>query len=196
MNPNEEGLRDVFIMRDSGECVYHQSYEETDRLEADGTLISSFLSTIEAFSSNVDVGAKLLETANNRFVYHRSGEFIYVARTQMDANADEIATVLNNVSQEVIKFLPEQWDGKVDRFEPVTALIEIQFDKSELESFYEITGRGIDKLDGIEAKIYSFLRFRGRSTLSSISKLMKIPESDVVNVTNKLVEKEFLEACS
>ncbi len=183
-------------MRDSGECVYHQSYEETDRLEADGTLISSFLSTIEAFSSNVDVGAKLLETANNRFVYHRSGEFIYVARTQMDANADEIATVLNNVSQEVIKFLPEQWDGKVDRFEPVTALIEIQFDKSELESFYEITGRGIDKLDGIEAKIYSFLRFRGRSTLSSISKLMKIPESDVVNVTNKLVEKEFLEACS
>ena len=197
MNPYEDsGLRDVFIMRDSGECVYHQSYAEKNKLNADGTHISSFLSTSEAFSSNVDVGAKMLETENYRFVYHRLNDFIYVARTEKNVQPDSISSVLKLVSMEVQKTLPERWDGNCDRFSHVTELLDQQLDHSELNTLYEITGRGYKRLDGIEAKIYSFLRFRGRSSLSSIVKLMKLPESEVLKVTDDLVKNEYLEVCS
>jgi hypothetical protein len=188
-------------MRSSGECVYHQSYnrekQNSDESTVDGTVMSSLLSTVEIFSTNVDQGgAKMLETANFRFIYHKNDDFIYVARTIRDADPDRINQVLTTVSTEMKSILPEKWDGNVSKFSTVGEILEKQFSRPELNQYYEITGRAVKRLDGIEAKIYSYLRFRGRAQLGHIAKIMKIPENEAVQVTSKLVHDQYLEACS
>ncbi|MDH5403161.1 MAG: hypothetical protein OEZ01_16675 [Candidatus Heimdallarchaeota archaeon] len=198
MNSINEGLKDLFIMRDSGECVYHKNFVNNieEKLEFDGSLMSSFLTAIESFSCNVDQGAKMLETANYRFVYHRKGEYIYVARVENKTDPSKISHTLSNISTGMLNYIPTVWTGSVESFKNVDSLLEKQLINQEYNRNYEITGKSYDQLNGNEAKIYSFLRFKGRSSLGNIIKLMKIPEQEAINITNKLVEEKFLNHCS
>jgi hypothetical protein len=193
-----DGLKDFYVIRDSGECVYHQSYVmENDKIEADQTIMSSFLSAIETFSSNVDLGAKMLETTNNRFIYHKDpkSEWLFVARTEKTVNPEDISSKLGTISGIVNSWLSKKFDGNVKIFQGVSNLIEEQFTPVPSQ-FFEITGKETISLSGIEEKVYSFLRFKGRSTISSISKLMRIPVQDAQNVTYSLRDKKYLTVCS
>lgn len=194
MNEYLSGLKDLYVLKDTGECVYHKTYGE-EKLEADQTIMSSFLSAIDTFSANVDLGAKILETTNNRFVYHKSGEWLFIARTEKSVNPEEIADKLGKISSVVDTWIPSKWDGNVKIFQGVSTLVKELFSDSK-PVHYEITGKEINNLNSVEEKIYSFLRFKGRSTISMISKLMRISELDVEKVTSDLYERKYLSSCS
>lgn len=194
---NTGGLKDFYVLRESGECVFHKSYtSEADKIEADGTLMSSFLSAINAFAQNVDTGTKMLETDNFRFVYHKNAEYIYVARTEKGTNAELIESKLDAISHQMESRIPAKFDGNVTIFQGVSSLIKEQFLMNGPKKFYEITGKGFQGLDSLEEKVYAFLRFKGRSQLSAIVKLMKIPEHKALKVTEQLMDKELVSSCS
>ena len=158
--------------------------------------MSSFLSAINAFAQNVDTGTKLLETDNFRFVYHKNAEYIYVARTEKGTNAEVIESKLDTISHQMEGVIPAKFDGNVKIFQGVTGLVKEQFLTNRTKKFYEITGKGFQGLDSIEEKVYAFLRFKGRSQISSIVKLMKIPEHKAMKVTKQLMDKELVSSCS
>ncbi|MFV2015799.1 MAG: hypothetical protein ACC656_10245, partial [Candidatus Heimdallarchaeota archaeon] len=183
--------------RDSGECVFHQSYSQnTDQSQPDEIIMSSFLSAIETFSSNVDNGTTMLETTNFRFVYHRKEDYLYVARTEKSLNPGYVYQRLNQISDKVNRWIPKKWDGSVKVFQGISGLVAQHFDNSTLDKYYEITGKDSSALSGVESKIYSFLRFRGRSKLSTIAKLMRIPETDAEEVTQQLLSEKYVSSCS
>ncbi len=197
MNLNDIGLKDLYVLRDTGECVFHQNYSETkEQVQADQTIMSSFLSAIETFSANVDNGTSMLETTNYRFVYHRNRDYLYVARTKKSLNPGYVYNKLNQISGKVEEWLPKKWDGSVKVFQGIGGLVLDEFIPSALNKYYEITGKDSTELSGIESKIYSFLRFRGRSQLSTIAKLMRIPEEDAQQVTQNLLSDDYVSSCS
>ena len=194
-NHNQNGLKDFYVIRESGECVFHKSYiKDFDRLDADQTIVSSFLSAINTFSTNVDLGAKMLETHRSKFVYHKNGQWLFVARTEKSVNSDLISNKLDKISTQVNNWLPSQWDGNVGVFQGVTTLIKEQFINSN-NVYYEITGKSIEDLSDVQEKVYSFLRFKGRSTITTIAKLMRIPEQDAEDVTMNLLNHHYLTTC-
>ena len=98
----QSGLQDVFVLKDSGECVYHKEFgNESTRLKSDGTIVSSLLSTIGLFAESVDSAARSFETANFRFVYHKKDDFLYVARTTKNVPASDIMEKLSTKSQTI-----------------------------------------------------------------------------------------------
>lgn len=197
MTLDDVGLKDLYVLRETGECVFHQSYSKNeDKIQADETIMSSFLSAIETFSVNVDNGTSILETTNFRFVYHRKEDYLYVARTEKRMNPNYVYQRLSQISEEVNKWVPKKWDGSVKVFQGIGGLVTQHFDNSIFSKYYEITGKDSRSLSGVESKIYSFLRFRGRSKLSTIAKLMRIPEQDAQEVTQQLISNEYLSSCS
>ncbi|MHA2098927.1 MAG: hypothetical protein ACW99A_09585 [Candidatus Kariarchaeaceae archaeon] len=197
MDLSDVGLKDLYVLRDTGECVFYQNYSDSaDQPAADEVIISSFLSAIETFSANVDNGTSMLETTNYRFVYHRKEEYLYVARTEKRLNPKDVYRRLNNISEEVNKWAPKKFDGSIKIFQGISGLVVQHFDNSVLQKYYEITGKDSKELKGVESKIYSFLRFRGRAKLSDIAKLMRIPEKDAKEVTQRLLSDEYVSSCS
>ncbi|OLS20583.1 MAG: hypothetical protein HeimC2_36660 [Candidatus Heimdallarchaeota archaeon LC_2] len=198
MNLNDMGLKDLYVLRDTGECVFHQNYTEKNdsQNQPDQTIMSSFLSAIETFSANVDNGTSMLETTNYRFVYHRNQDYLYVARTKKSLNPSYVYNKLNRISEKVETWLPKKWDGSVKVFQGISGLVVDEFIPSALNTYYEITGKDSTELSGIESKIYSFLRFRGKSQLSTIAKLMRIPQKDAQEVTQHLLSDNYVSSCS
>ena len=113
MSLDDMGLKDLYVLRDTGECVFHQNYAEKGDThdQPDQTIMSSFLSAIETFSANVDNGTSMLETTNYRFVYHRNQDYLYVARTKKSLNPSYVYSKLNRISEKVDTWLPKKWDG-------------------------------------------------------------------------------------
>ena len=58
-------LHNIWIAKDTGECLYHKKYGSIDH---DENLITSFLSAIEIFAQNVDNGCDFLQTKNYKFI--------------------------------------------------------------------------------------------------------------------------------
>ena len=194
--PLGEGLEDVFVLRETGECVFYENYSEQNKLMADETIISSFLSAIESFSSEVDKGTSMLETMNYRFVYHRNNDYLYVARTQKNVSSNYVASKLDKISHIVQEWVPKEWDGCTTVFQGISSLVTDQFGAGVLNQYYDITGKDSSTLNGVDAKVYSFLRFRGRSKLSTIARLMKIPENDAQEVAERLMQNNYLSIMS
>ena len=90
----------------------------------------------------------------------------------------------------------KKWDGSVKVFQGIGGLVADEFIPSALNTYYEITGKDSTELSGIESKIYSFLRFRGKSQLSTIAKLMRIPQKDAQEVTQHLITDNYVSSCS
>ncbi len=188
----DNGLKDIFVLRYSGECVFHHAYSQEDQIEPDQAIMSSFLSAIESFSSEVDKGTEILEMTESRFIYHRQNDFIYVARTNKTSNPDYFTRRLNHIASVVAVDLPEEWDGCTDAFRGVGNLIQDQFDEIDINKNFEITGKFAKNLDDNERKVYSLLRFKGRASIRNIAALMKISNEDAFDIANQLSQKELV----
>ncbi len=188
-------LKDIFILRYTGECVYYQNYDNGESVQADQNLMSSFLSAIEIFSSEVDNNTEVLETTNYRFVYHRKEDFIYVARTGKKVNPSYISNKLKKVSNEVKKFIPEFWDGSIEPFEQARPIIQKYLYSSYDDKYYDIAGKYVHDLPEEEMKIYSYLRLKGRSNIKKIAQLMKIDDEKAFEIAEKLRRARILVAC-
>ncbi|MCY3410364.1 MAG: hypothetical protein INQ03_01895 [Candidatus Heimdallarchaeota archaeon] len=186
-------LLNVYVLRDSGECVYHQEYaQQEDKVQSDSTIMSGFLSAIEMFSNDVDTGADHLETNNYRFVYHKQNEFIYVARTKKHVDPKIYSEGLAKIATKMTQYIPEKFNGNVAAFEQMTEMVEDEFIIKSTESLYEFSGKYARDLKGDELKIYSYLRLKGRANLKTISQMMSIDQKRAFQITNELVEKEYL----
>lgn len=186
-------LLNVYVLRDSGECVFHQEYgDSADQVKSDSTIMSSFLSAIEMFSNDVDTGADMLETTNYRFVYQKNNHFIYVARTKKAIDPEFYSERLKNIGERMSKYLPKEFDGNVTHFQRVVKMIEEEFFTVTSDSVFEFSGKYARDLKGEEMKIYSYLRLKGQANLRTISKMMSIPENRVHKITDELVNQKYL----
>ena len=102
---------------------------------------------------------------------------------------------LNIISNEINKVLPEEWDGSTEYFENVPQLIQDQFYAFDPDQRYEISGKFAKNLDDNQAKVYGYLRFKGRATIRSIARLMKIPDNEAYAIASELTKNEFLISC-
>ncbi len=187
----DNDLLNIYVLKNSGECVYHNEYSSSEKIQSDATIMSSFLSAIEMFSNDVDTGADMLETTNYRFVYHKKDDFIYVARTKKQSNPRKYSQGLSNIANIMSSKIPK-FDGNVAPFRAITDIAEKEFFTASSENIYEFSGKYAKDLKGDEMKIYSYLRLKGRANLRTISKMMSISEIKAGQIASSLAEKEYL----
>ncbi|MHA2255407.1 MAG: hypothetical protein ACXAAM_05005, partial [Candidatus Heimdallarchaeaceae archaeon] len=105
-------LHNLWIAKDTGECLFHRKYGS---IEHDENLITSFLSAIEIFAQNIDQGCDFLQTSSYKFVYTTGKNTVTVAcidncddesivRQEIDTIQDEF---ISRYSKEL-----EEWNGR------------------------------------------------------------------------------------
>ena len=171
--------------------MYHKSYAAESY---DPAIVSSFLSAISMFSSNFNDDAKMLETKNYRFVYHRVGELIIVARVTRNISLDRVEQALERIAKtlrEKIKFDSKTFNGSVREFN----MLDSEFDKNTRDSLaqedlkLEINPRvrWWSGRNEAERKVFSYVRFKGKASVKEIAKLMKVPEIEAWKAAQTLI---------
>ncbi len=192
-----EFLNDVFVIHENGYCLFHESYGSSD-FEVDGVVISGFLSAIDTFAHNWDSGARKLETDNFRLIYHRKDDLIYVARVPRTIDEETIVNFLQEISMKMEKLIPKSIDlnGNVEPFKIINQLVFQYFSGIRspltLETPLEISGKISRLRNSYEAKIFSYLRLKGRVKLKKVIEALRIPEEKALLATKQLMEKELV----
>jgi len=195
-----ESIQELYVVKDSGICLYHTKFNK-ERSEVDETIVSSFLSAIETFSNNIATNVNRLAMKDFEFVYHREDELIYVAKLENGMDAERIIKSLETVSKEFKQhFLKDTViDGDTRLFKVIGKLFVNNLKRQKRlihpGSKFEISGEK-RRLSTSESKVFSILRLRGRLDISTISRLMKIPENETINVTKNLLQKNVILMCN
>jgi len=191
-------LHNLWIAKDTGECLFHRKYGS---IEYDENLITSFLSAIQIFAQNVDEGCDFLQTTRFKFIYTCSENTVTVAC--VDNNDDE-ATIRNEIDSIQDEFLQrfskqlEEWNGRVELFSEIGDLVDERLDKyrspivnikdSKLELNPSVRKRDLlMKYSSQQEKVISLLKYRGTATINEIVKLMKLSESDAEKAAKGLM---------
>ncbi len=192
-----EFLNDIFIIHENGYCLHHESYGDSN-FEVDGVVISGFLSAIETFSSSLDKGAKKLETTNYKFLYHRFKDLIYIARVPKNIEDMMIHHFLEDIAKKMALLIPKSIDlnGNVEPFKIIGQLVHQYFSNHQsiitLDSQLEISGK-YERIRNInEAKIFSYLRLKGRTKLSKVIQALKLGEEKAILATKNLIERDLI----
>lgn len=191
-------LFDLYVVQESGVCVYHKKLAENNELNADEMIVSGFLSAIDAFSSNIETRVHKLALEDFQFIYYRNNDLIYIVRAKNEVDDDFMVNCLQSVSAEFYETYKHSkgFNGDVHVFQTIGELFlnNLRRTRNEisLHSHFEITGKRADNLTPHEAKIYSFLRLKGRNDLLTISKKMQIPEKQSIKLAKRLVEQDLL----
>ncbi len=194
-----ESIQELYVVKDSGLCLFHTSFN--GKTEVDQTIVSSFLSAIETFSNNISTTVNRLAMKDFEFVYHREEDLIYVAKLANGVDAEEISRTLEKVSKEFkTHFLKDRViDGDTRLFRVIGKLFVNNLLRNKRlihpGTKLEISGEK-RRLSTSESKVFSILRLKGRLDISTISRLMKIPEDETINVTKNLLEKNVVLLCS
>ncbi|RMG28054.1 MAG: hypothetical protein D6732_19255 [Methanobacteriota archaeon] len=190
-------LNDVFVIHENGYCLFHESYGNSD-FKVDGVVISGFLSAIDSFTHNWDSGARKLETDNYRLIYHRREDLIYVARVPRTVDEETIFNFLQEISMKMEKLVPKslELNGNVEPFKIISQLVYQYFSGIRapltMETSLEISGKTLRIKNPYEAKIFSYLRLKGRVKLRKVVEALKIPEEKAMLATKQLMEKELI----
>ncbi len=196
-------LHNIWIAKDTGECLFHRKYGS---IEHDENLITSFLSAIEIFAQNVDGGCDFLQTTNFKFIYTTSNQTVTVACIDNNDDDTTVRQDLHKIQNEFhSRFAHElkDWRGRVEHFADMTEYVDTQLEKysipianlsySKLELNPQIISRDISyKFSNQQQKVISLLKYKGSATLSDIVKLMKLTENDAERATNDLLYKNVI----
>lgn len=196
-------LHNIWIAKDTGECLFHRKYGS---IEHDENLITSFLSAIEIFAQNVDEGCDFLQTTNYKFIYTTSDQTVTVACIDNNDDDTTVRQDLHKIQNEFhSRFAHElkDWRGRVEHFANMTEYVDTQLKKysipianlsySKLELNPQIISRDIGyKFSNQQQKVISLLKYKGSATLSDIVKLMKLTENDAERATNDLLYKNVI----
>jgi len=191
-------LHNLWIAKDTGECLFHKKYGSIDH---DENLITSFLSAIEIFAQNVDVGCDLLQTKNYKFIYVTGTNTVTVAC--VDVNDDE-SDVRNDLISIQVEFHSRyaneliDWRGRIEHFSSMSSFVDDHLSKysSDLSNIgnrrLELTPMIVKKqmkfkLSQQQEKVISLLKYKGTATLNDIVKLMKLTEPDAEKATRALL---------
>ena len=196
-------LHNIWIAKDTGECLFHRKYGS---IEHDENLITSFLSAIEIFAQNVDEGCDYLQTIRYKFIYTTSKQTVTVACIDNTDDDIPIRHELNRIQDEFhSRFAKElnEWNGRVEHFAKMNEYVDSKLEKyntpaanlisSKLELNPQIISRDIGKkLSNQQQKVISLLKYKGSATLADIVKLMKLTETDAEKATNDLLYKNVI----
>ena len=190
-------LHNLWIAKDTGECLFHRKYGS---IEHDENLITSFLSAIEIFAQNIDKGCDFLQTSSYKFVYTTGKNTVTVACID---NGDDESLVRQEISSIQEEFLRryskelEDWNGRVERFGAMKSYVDNHLHKygnpirsmlnSKLELNPSMRKRDMSlKFSTQQDKVLSLLKYKGTATMSEIAKLMKLTEPDVEKAAKAL----------
>ena len=196
-------LHNLWIAKDTGECLFHRKYGS---IEHDENLITSFLSAIEIFAQNIDQGCDFLQTSSYKFVYTTGKNTVTVAcidncddesivRQEIDTIQDEF---ISRYSKEL-----EEWNGRVERFGAMKGFVDDHLHKygkpiksmltSRLELDPSMGKRDMNlKFSSQQDKVISLLKYKGVATISEIAKLMKLTEPDTEKAAKTLLYNNII----
>ena len=191
-------LHNVWIAKDTGECLFHRKYGS---IEHDENLITSFLSAIEIFAQNVDNGCDFLQTKSFKFIYSTHDQTVTVACIDCEDDDTTVRKDLYKIQEEFhSRFAKElnDWNGRVEHFSQMDDFVDNQLKKyripvanlsdSKLELNPSIITQDVTKkYSSQQRKVISLLKYKGAATLTDIVKLMKLTETDAQNATKDLL---------
>ena len=196
-------LHNIWIAKDTGECLFHKKYGSIDH---DENLITSFLSAIEIFAQNVDKGCDFLQTKNFKFIYATSEQIVTVACTDRNEDEKAIRVDLKQIQEEFQRRFKKElkdWNGRVEHFSLMDDFIDIHLRKysipivnltnTKLELNPCIITKDYNKsYSQQQRKVISLLKYKGTATLNDIVKLMKLTETDAQMATKDLLNSDII----
>ena len=191
-------LHNIWIAKDTGECLYHRKYGSINH---DENLITSFLSAIEIFAKNIDRGCDFLQTSSYKFVYTTGENTVTVACIDRNDDEKNIRNDLEIIQQEFLSRYSRQlkeWSGRVEQFGKMKEFVDNQLKKyslkiedlsrAKLELNPAIRRRESSlSLSSQQQKVISLLKYKGTATLHDIVKLMKLNETDAEKAARMLI---------
>lgn len=196
-------LHNIWIAKDTGECLFHRKYGS---IEQDENLITSFLSAIEIFAQNIDKGCNFLQTSSYKFIYVSGEQTVTVACIDSADDENIIRKELSNIEKEFYNRFSDdlkEWNGRVEGFSDLTEYVDCNLKKystpiskladTKLELNPIITKENLkSRLSPQQEKVISLLKYKGTATLNDIIKLMKLSESDAESAAKGLLYNEII----
>lgn len=196
-------LHNIWIAKDTGECLYHKKYGSIDH---DENLITSFLSAIEIFAQNVDNGCDFLQTKNYKFIYATSNQIVSVICTDSKDEDSSIRRDLGKIQEEFLDRFSEElkdWNGRVEHFSLMDDYIDKHLKKyssqtenltnTKLELNPKIITQDVNRsYSRQQKKVISLLKYKGTATLGDIVKLMKLTETDAELAAKDLLNSDVI----
>jgi len=196
-------LHNIWIAKDTGECLYHRKYGSIDH---DENLITSFLSAIEIFAQNVDEGCDFLQTKNYKFIYATSDQVVTVICTDSTDEDKGIRSDLKKIQEEFQNRFSDElkdWNGRVEHFSLMRDYIDNHLKKystktenlanTKLELNPKIITQDFNRsYSHQQKKVISLLKYKGTATLNDIVKLMKLTETDAQLAAKDLLNNDVI----
>ncbi len=196
-------LHNIWIAKDTGECLYHKKYGSIDH---DENLITSFLSAIEIFAQNVDKGCDFLQTKNYKFIYATSNQLVTVICTDSNDEDTDIRVDLDKIQDEFQRRFSEElrdWNGRVEHFSIMSDYVDNHLKKystptenlsnTKLELNPKIITQDFSRsYSRQQKKLISLLKYKGAATLNDIVKLMKLTETDAQLAAKDLLNSDVI----
>ncbi len=195
-------LHNLWIAKDTGECLFHRKYGS---IEHDENLITSFLSAIEIFAQNIDSGCDFLQTKSFKFIYTTGDQTVTVACIDSDDDESSIRQDLLTIQDEFLERYSQQlsdWNGRVEHFSKMKTYVDNHlkkysspindFSQSKLELNPHFVKKENKDFSSQQEKVISLLRYKGTATLQDIIKLMKLDESDAEKAAKGLLYNNII----
>ena len=193
-------LQQIWILQESGTCLFHQKYDNSD---SDENLISGFLSAVNSFVGSFGAEIKWIETDRNRFVFKLSNQLIFVACTDPSEQAPVTFKRLNRVADHFDlmfgkEFLVSGDPIPIDRFKKIGPTVGRLFGIKE-ETRRELGTQTKEKIqqelrfDSKEARLMSFIRYKRRVSVTEIVRFLRISDQDAESTLTKLESNRFVQ---
>ena len=196
-------LHNVWIAKDTGECLYHRKYGSIDH---DENLITSFLSAIEIFAQNIDKGCDYLQTTSYKFIYITGNQTVTVACIDSGDDEKTIRQNLEDIQNEFQNRFSESltdWNGRVEQFSSMKHYVDKHLMKytkplkNLSETKLELNPLTIRRdtsqiFSPQQQKVLSLLKYKGSATLNDIVKLMKLSETDAEKAAKGLLYNNII----
>lgn len=193
-------LQQIWILQESGTCLFHQKYDNSD---SDENLISGFLSAVNSFVGSFGAEIKWIETDVYRFVFKISKQLIFVACTSPNEHAPLTYKRLNRVADHFDlmfgkEFLVSGVPIPIDIFRKITPTVNrlfgiIEETRRELGTQSKEKVRQELRFDSKEARLMSFIRYKRRVSVTEIIRYLRISDEDAESTLSKLESNRFVQ---
>jgi hypothetical protein len=192
-------LQQIWILQDTGTCLFHQKYDDNS---SDENLISGFLSAVNSFVGSFGAEIKWIEADTLRFVFRRTEELIFVACTTPCEHAPTTYKRLNRIAEQFKLMFNGYIKSNGDAI-PIDIFKKIAPSVNRIFGLPDEAGRIIKtdctnkrevnyKFASPEARLMSFIRYKRTASLTDIVKFLRISDEEANNTIQKLEEKRFV----
>ena len=192
-------LRQIWILQESGTCLFHQKYDDSI---SDENLISGFFSAVNSFVGSFGAEIKWIETNKMRFVFKRSESLIFVACTKIDDHPPTTYKRLHRISEHFGMMFNRNLfeDGDpipIDMFKKIAPTVNRIFaipDESGEATVKKtpVVDRSQMRFHSSEARLMSFIRYKRRVSITDIVHYLRISDEEASNTLQRLEHKRYV----